>query len=127
MVSDSVLLAWFVTMKMICPAPTLSGETETRALLTYTVRLTGLAGLGLFAKWVPPPQPEAATSVTVSVANVLVRNAGLPLLFEVLRRLDASGTFERTLTDAALLWRAMRARRGSGMLLRDYVEVWLSE
>jgi hypothetical protein len=53
--------------------------------------LTGAGGLGLFANWVPLPHPETATTVTESVAIVLLPMAGLPLLFEVLRRLVASG------------------------------------
>ena len=67
-ISDCVCVVWFVTMNTTGPAPTVAGETETRELLMYTVRLTGEGGRGWLAAE-PPVDPQPASNArTVALA-----------------------------------------------------------
>jgi hypothetical protein len=85
------------------PAPTEEGETETRALLMYTVRFTGEAGRGRLAKVLPLlPQADRISIVATRIANVVLRIVGLALLS--LTSLEKRGaplrvSCSRTLTD----------------------------
>src|SRR5207245_2669533 len=87
--SSSALLDWFVMMKITGPAPTVAGEIETRLLLMYTVRSIGVAGFGLLANLVPPPQPLAASALTARIAIVVLRILDLALLSELPRQVWA--------------------------------------